>query len=382
MQPAASPSPRPDPARIESLDALRGITVAAMLLVNNPGSWSHVHPPLSHATWDGCTLADLVFPFFLFTVGASMAFSFPRAVESGRTRAAVLARAMRRGLVLVLLGLMLNASSPVIAWLAGGAAPDWSTLRLPGVLQRIGLVFMLAAPIAIFASTRVAIAACFVIIAAYGAWLGTGSVDPATNPTAVLDRAVLSARHLYKGGPYDPEGLGSTPPAVASCLLGLVAARSLLRSDATPARTTALLAMAGICLMATGLAAAPFWPVNKPIWSVSYVVFTGGAAMAAWAALRAMMDLRGWRRPFHPAVVFGSNAIFAFVATGLVARVLGAPIITTPGGAIGVHAWMHERLFVPLASPINASLVHALATVLAWYAVHAWLMRRRIFFKV
>ena len=372
----------PDPARIESLDALRGITVAVMLLVNNPGSWSHVHPPLAHATWDGCTLADLVFPFFLFTVGASMAFSFPRAVESGRSRTAVLARAMRRGLVLVLLGLMLNASSPVIAWLAGGAPPDWSALRLPGVLQRIGLVFMLAAPIVIFASTRLALATCVLIIAAYGAWLGTGSIDPATNPTAAFDRAVLSARHLYKGGPFDPEGLGSTPPAVASCLLGLLAARLLQRPDASPASTTGMLAMAGCCLMATGLAAAPFWPINKPIWSASYVVFTGGAAMATWSLLRAMMELRGWRRPFRPAVVFGSNAIFAFVATGLAARVLGAPFIATPTGPVGAHAWVHERLFVPLASPTNASLLHALATVLAWYAVHAWLMRRRIFFKV
>lgn len=382
MHPVPPPASGPDPARIESLDALRGITVAVMLLVNNPGSWSHVHPPLAHATWDGCTLADLVFPFFLFTVGASMAFSFPRAIQSGRSRGAVLARAMRRGLMLVLLGLMLNASSPVIAWLAGGAVPDWSTLRLPGVLQRIGLVFMLAAPIVIVASTRVALAACVSIIAAYGAWLGTGSIDPVSNPTAAFDRAVLSSGHLYKGGPFDPEGLGSTPPAVASCLLGFLAARFLLRPNASPARTTALLAMAGICLMVTGLAAAPFWPINKPIWSASYVVFTGGAAMATWAALRAMMDLRGWRRPFRPAVVFGSNAIFAFVATGLVARLLGAPIIPTPAGPVGAHAWVHERLFTPLASPTNASLLHALATVLAWYAVHAWLMRRRIFFKV
>lgn len=382
MHPVPPPVSGPAPARIESLDALRGITVTVMLLVNNPGSWPHVHPPLAHAAWDGCTLADLVFPFFLFTVGASMAFSIPLAIESGRSRGAVLARAMRRGLMLVLLGLMLNASSPVIAWLAGGAVPDWSTLRLPGVLQRIGLVFMLAAPIVLFASTRVALAACLAIVAAYGAWLGTGSIDPASNPTAAFDRAVLSSDHLYKGGPFDPEGLGSTPPAVASCLLGFLAARFLLRPNASPARTTALLAMGGICLMVTGLAAAPFWPINKPIWSASYVVFTGGAAMATWAALRAMMDLRGWRRPFRPAVVFGSNAIFAFVATGLVARLLAAPIIPTPAGPVGAHAWMHERLFVPLASPTNASLLHALATVLAWYAVHAWLMRRRIFFKV
>ncbi len=353
-----------------------------MLLVNNPGSWSHVHPPLAHAPWDGCTLADLVFPFFLFTVGASMALSFPRAIESGRTRASVLARAVRRGLTLVLLGLMLNASSPLIAWAAGGATPDWSTLRLPGVLQRIGLVFILAAPLAIFASTRVVLAACVLLVVGYAAWLGTGSIDPVSNPTAMLDRAVLTSRHLYKGGPFDPEGLGSTPPAVASCLIGLLAARLLLRPSASPPRTTALLAMSGFCLIVAGLAAAPVWPVNKPIWSSSYVVFTGGAAMATWAALRAMMDLRGWRRPFGPAVVFGSNAIFAFVATGLAARILGAPIVATPAGRVGVHAWVHEHLFSPLAAPMNASLLHALATVAAWYLVHLWLMRRGLFFKV
>lgn len=353
-----------------------------MLLVNNPGSWSHVHPPLAHAAWNGCTLADLVFPFFLFTVGASMAISFPRAIEQGRTRVRTLGRAARRGLVLVLLGLMLNASSPVIAWLAGGPAPDWSTLRLPGVLQRIGLVFILASPLAIFASTRIVVVACVALIAAYAAWLGTGSVDPAANPTALLDRAIFSASHLYKGGPFDPEGVGSTPGAVASCLIGLLSARLLLRTDIAPARATAALAMGGICLIVAGLAASPVIPVNKPIWSSSYVLFTGGAAMATWAALRAMMDLQGWRRPCLPAVVFGSNAIFAFVATGLVARVMGAPIIATPEGRIGVHAWMHERLFVPLASPMNASLLHALATVAAWYAVHLWLMRRNILFKV
>ena len=368
--------------RLESLDALRGLTVAVMLLVNNPGSWSHVHPPLAHAPWDGCTLADLVFPFFLFTVGASMALSFPRAIESGLSRRTVLVRAMRRGLVLVLLGLMLNASSPVIAWLAGGAAPDWSTLRLPGVLQRIGLVFMLAAPLAVHATTRVILATCVLLIVGYAAWLGTGSIDPVTNPTAVLDRVLLSSRHLYKGGPFDPEGVGSTPPAVASCLLGLLSARLLLRPTASPVRTTALLAMAGFGLIVAGLAAAPIWPVNKPIWSSSYVLFTGGAAMATWAALRATMDLRGWRRPFRPAVVFGSNAIFAFVATGLAARLLAAPTMPAADRRVGIHAWVHEHLFVPLASPMNASLLHALATVAAWYLVHLWLMRRGLFFKV
>ncbi|MEI7657244.1 MAG: DUF5009 domain-containing protein [Phycisphaerae bacterium] len=382
MESTSTTSPHQAPARIESLDALRGITVAVMLLVNNPGSWSHVHPPLSHAAWDGCTLADLVFPFFLFTVGASMAISFPRALEAGRTPTQVLVRAIRRGLTLVLLGLMLNVSSPIIAWLASGTAPDWSALRLPGVLQRIGLVFILAAPLAIFASTRFVLATCVVIVAAYAAWLGPGSIHPADNPTALLDRAVLSARHLYKGGPFDPEGLGSTPSAAASCLLGLLSARLLLRKDLVASRATAVLAMSGICLIVAGLAAAPLLPVNKPIWSASYVVFTGGAAMTTWAALRALMDLRGWRRPFHPAVVFGSNAIFAFVATGLTARVLGAPIISTPAGAIGVHASVHDHLFVPLASPMNASLLHALATVAAWYGVHLWLMRRRLFFKV
>ena len=370
-------------SRLTSLDALRGITVATMLLVNNPGSWSHIHAPFEHAAWNGCTLADLVFPFFLFTVGASMAFSFPRALARGESRTSVLLRAAKRGLILILLGIMLNALSLIVPRLFGAASPPpWDHFRFPGVLQRIGVVFILAAPLVLWLKEIHLVQIACGVLLGYGLLLGSGSIDPAANPTAQFDRWLFTANHLYKGGPFDPEGLGSTATAVVSTLLGHLLAHRVVAARNGGRSGTRLLVMGGAWLTLAGLSASLHSPMNKALWSSSYTLFTAGLASLCWALLHELLDVRGWTRLGRPAVVFGSNAIFAFVASGVVGRLIGAIPVRTGDASTSLREWLYMTFFQPIGSAENSSLLFALANVVAWYAVHLWLDLRKIHFKV
>lgn len=371
------------PSRLLSLDVFRGITIAGMLLVNNPGSWSHVYDPLEHAKWHGWTPTDLIFPFFLFIVGVAMAFSFAAQEAKGSGRGETMGKVARRSAVLFALGLVLAAFPFYDA--------DLSTLRIPGVLQRIGVAFFLASAVVLFTGPRTQAGVTAAILLGYWAamrWVpvpgyGAGSLEPDANLAAYVDRAVLGSAHLWKQSKtWDPEGLLSTLPAVATVLLGVFAGR-WIRSGRPPAEKTVWLFLAGSAGLLLGVAWHAAFPINKNLWTSSYVVFTAGMALHFLAACYWLVDVRGWKRWAFPFVLFGVNAIAAFFLSGILARILVLVTWSGPGGeAVTLKGWLHQTLFASWLPPHAASLAFAISFVLLWMGVMWAFWRRKVFIKV
>lgn len=352
------------PARYASVDALRGITVAAMLLVNNPGSWSHVYAPLLHSEWNGCTPTDLVFPFFLVIVGVSIALGVVPRVELGADRTALSRTLLVRAARILGLGLLLH----FLAW--------W-WLDLPhyrpwGVLQRIGLCFAAAGMIAIWLRPRMQWLCLGVLLSGYAALLvAGGSLEPWLNLPSRVDTSLLGPL-LYHYDPltghgHDPEGLLSTLGALASTLIGLQAG-ALLRQ-----RPWRLLPMAVVWLIA-GAVWSQWLPFNKNLWTPSYVLWTAGWAFAALWLAHILIDCRRW-----PALGkrFGVNAITAYA---------GSSAMVLAMMASGSWGWLYEHVFDRLITPSvgaqAASLTMALAFVAVWWLPMAWMDRRRIYLKI
>lgn len=352
------------PGRYASVDALRGCTVAAMLLVNTPGDWGHVYAPLLHAYWDGCTFADLVFPFFLFVVGVSLALGLAPRAQDPAQRPALMRGVLLRGTRIVILGLALHA----LAWWA----LDLAYPRPWGVLQRIGLCFALAGLAALWLRPRAQWGLLFGLLAGYAAVLAWGGTAPWTNPASRLD-TFLFAPWLYRydtatGLGHDPEGLLSTVGALASTVCGLRAG-AWLRAG----RTELMLASGAVALFA-GAALGAWQPINKNLWTPAYVLWTGGLAVWALAAAHVLVDRRGWpewgRR-------FGVNAIVAYAGSIASVLLLIAVGAWQPLYAQGFASWL-----VPWIGPTASSLVFALAFVGAWWCVVWWMDRRGWIVKI
>ncbi|MBE0567625.1 MAG: DUF1624 domain-containing protein [Krumholzibacteria bacterium] len=389
------PGGEPASGRLVALDVFRGLTVALMILVNNPGSWAHVHPPLRHAAWHGLTPTDLVFPFFLFIVGAAMALSFGRRAAAGATRADLLRKIGTRTALIFLCGLLLNGF-PFGLPLSAEAAADFGparvveslrTLRVMGVLQRIALAYGIAAlVVTVLPRPRAQLAAGLALAAVYellmrlplvAGW-GAGSFAPVDNFARLVDLAVLGEARVWRvdGLAFEPEGLVSTLPAVVTVLLGYAAGLLLHGGRPLGERLRALVG-AGAAGTAAGLLLALVEPVNKQLWTVSYAVLTAGLAAVVLAVCLAAVDGRGWRRGTRPAVVFGLNPLVAFLGSGLLARVLGLVRVADGGGVtVSLRHWLTTRLGEPLAGPTGGSLLYALANVAFWLLV-LWVMDRR-----
>jgi predicted acyltransferase len=364
--------------RLRSVDVFRGVTVAAMVIVNNPGDWSNVYAPLLHAEWHGWTPTDLIFPFFLFIVGVAITLS---------PRSATTATVLRRGAIIFGLGLFLS----------GFPFYNLATWRIPGVLQRIALCYVAAAAITRLTAPRLgeiarhmfrvgAVAA--VILVAYAGlmlWMPipggvAGDLSPEGNLGAWLDRTLLRG-HLWRPA-WDPEGLLSTLPAIATTLLGVIAGQELTWARNLPQWRRHLAIGGAVCLVAGWLWNAWF-PINKSLWTSSYVLFTGGFAALALTLCSSCADnARGWRlRASEPFVALGRNAILLFVLSGLIGRLVGVVMVDSVA-RISLKSWIYGTLFVPLASPKIASLLFALANLALLYALLAWLHRRRRYFRV
>lgn len=353
----ASPSPR-----MGSIDALRGLTVAAMLLVNNPGDWGHVYAPLLHADWHGFTPTDLIFPLFLFIAGVSMAFSLsPRACEPA-LRPALRSGLLQRALRIAVAGAVLH----LLAWWL----MDLPAYRLWGVLQRIALCVAVVGLLAIQTRARTQWAVLVALLLAYAAiLLGADSLAPWVNPASRLDTA-LFAPLLYKydaltGLGHDPEGLLSSLGALASTLLGLRAG-AWLRAG----QVGGLAALAAACLLLGGVAA--LWlPLNKQLWTPSFVLWTGGLSVAALLLAHLLVDRWG-----APALGrrFGVNAIAAYLGSSAMALLLMAS---------GAWGWLYQALSALLpTAPALASLLCALGFVAVWWGVVWALDARRIYLKI
>jgi predicted acyltransferase len=381
-EPAAAPAePASAPAgeRLLSLDVFRGITIAGMLLVNNPGSWSAVYDPLEHAAWHGWTPTDLIFPFFLFIVGVSMAFSLAAQEARGAGRGAMLAKAAKRAAILVVLGLLL-AAFPFHHL-------DLAHLRIPGVLQRIGAAFLLASVVVLLTARRVQAMAIAALLLGYWAAMtlvpvpghGAGDLGKDGNLAAYVDRAVLGTSHLWaQAKTWDPEGILSTFPAVATVLLGVFAGR-WLRGGRPPAERAVGLFLAGNAGLLLGLVWHEAFPINKNLWTSSYVVFTAGMALHFLAMCYWVVDVRGWRRWARPFTVLGVNAIAAFVLSGVMARLLE---LVKVGGGVSLKRWVYENALASRLPAHGASLAFAILFVLFWIGVMELFYRRKWLLKV
>ncbi|NJO47783.1 MAG: DUF1624 domain-containing protein [Oscillatoriales cyanobacterium RM2_1_1] len=371
--------------RLSVLDVFRGVAIASMILVNNPGSWDHVYPPLLHASWQGCTVTDLVFPFFLFIVGTAMAFSLGKFTPENRLTAQtptipsqLYRRILRRCTLLFGLGLLLN----------GYPNYDFSTIRIMGVLQRISLAYFLAAMVVLHGSYRKIVVTLVVVLGGYwGAmqWIpvpgyGAGQLTPEGNLGAYLDTLILGKEHLLKGGPYDPEGLFSTLPAVGTVLLGYLTGVWLQRQP-IQTQTSLNLAMAGVCGIIGGSLWGIIFPLNKALWTSSYVVYTAGWALVFLGICYETLEVRGqtWGFPFK---VMGLNSIFLFVASGFVARLLIFTPIQSVPEPISLKTWIYQQGFASWAGEMNGSLLFAVVTVVIWWMVAFGLYLKGWFIKV
>ena len=400
---AAAPAPR-----LLALDVLRGAAVALMILVNNPGSWSHLYPPLAHAPWHGCTTTDLVFPFFLFAVGNALALVMPRLLQAAPT--AMAATVARRALIIFGLGLLLNAA-PFVRWDAAGelVGRDWSRFRVMGVLQRIALAWALAALLVWALRARVVPVLAATAALLLGYWALCVALGTPGEPYSLegffgtpLDRALLGPAHLYQGEgvAFDPEGLASSLPAVAQVLLGWWAGQWV--AAATAAGQAPRWALIGRLLATAALllALAQLWqqlmPLNKKLWTSSYVLHTSALAMALLGLLLALLRATpgqaqrpiGWPL-LRFCEVFGRNALLVFVLSGLLPRLLG--LLRWEDGLdatglprhISLLPWLYRSVFAHIGSdPRLGSLAFALANLALYWVLARWLDARCIYLRV
>lgn len=366
--------------RLKSLDVFRGITIAAMILVNNPGSWNHVYPILLHAEWHGCTPTDLIFPFFLFIAGTAMAFSLSKYTLENRPTDRVYWRIARRCALLFLIGLLLNAYSS----LALG-----TDLRIMGVLQRISLAyFTCAIAILKLKPKQLYGLAGFLLIGYWAAMqlipvpgFGAGELSAEGNFAAYIDRLILTQKHLWGNRPYDPEGLFSTLPSVVSVLAGYFTGR-WLKKQPIKSRTSVSLVIFGLVCLVVGYLWGLIFPINKALWTSSYVVVTAGWALLLLGACYEAMEVRGWQKWGKPFEVMGLNAIFLFVASAVLARIIIYTKIGTSENAQSIKTWIYESFFQPWAGDLNGSLAFAIVNILFWWAILYWMYRQKWFLKV
>lgn len=377
-------APSVESTRLMSLDLFRGATIALMILVNDPGDWLTTYWPLKHSQWNGWTPTDLVFPSFVFIVGTAMAFSFTSRLARGQTKGHLFGHVMWRGVLLFAMGVFLNGF------------PDHynlSHLRIYGVLQRIAICYVITAVMELWTGWRAQLTVAFACLAGYwllmryvpvpGFGIPTHSMpllDPDRNIVAWLDRKLLMG-HLYEGT-RDPEGILSTIPAVASCLAGLLTGKWL--RSAKSAQVKALgMAVTGVILVVLGQAWHLWFPINKKLWTSSFVLLTSGIALIVLALFYWLVDVKklraGWTKPI---LVFGKNAIAAYFLSEALAATLESIYIHAGQITMPSQSYLYQNLFAPLARPMNASLLYALAYVGFCWLVMAVLYRKNVFLKI
>ena len=359
--------------RIQAVDLMRGLTIAAMILVNNPGTWSHLYAPLAHAAWHGYTPTDLIFPFFLFIVGCSIAFAYRGRPPSAATYRKIAVRSLK----LIGLGIFLGAFL-----LTPPFFKPWESIRLPGVLQRIGLVFLLAAPLALHLRSRQLALLTVGLLLGYWVWMGFVPLPDGSAPT--LDRApnnwamyvdkLVFGSHTWQPD-YDPEGLLSSLPSLATCLIGVLTGRYLLREGVNKVRG---LLLGGAAMLVIGHLWGLVFPINKALWTSSFVLVTAGWALLVLALIYYLSDVRGiqWGRVFTYA---GANALMLYFLSSFFAKVFGLIQV----GDISLHGAIYETVYVHDGLPDKlSSMLYALTLVAIYLALGTWLYRRRIFIKV
>lgn len=356
--------------RLRSLDVFRGMTIAGMILVNNPGSWNSVYWPLKHAAWHGWTPTDMVFPFFLWISGLAMTLSFARRKTEGADRARLLLHAAKRSALIFGIGFALNLLS----------RPDITTVRIPGVLQRIGICYFFATLISLYTTRRFTAVVAAALLTCYSAamlfWPFPGELADRWSVDANLARHIdglLLAGHMWpQTKVWDPEGVLSTVPAIVTVLCGILAGGLLER------RNVKGFLLWGLGLVVAGYALSPFIPFNKALWTTSFTLLMAGLASAGFGAVLWLVEDRRWTHGTRFFEIYGTNAIVSFVGSGLLARLLSAVKI----GDLSLGSWIYAHLLLPLAEPYNASLLYALLNVGLMFLLVWSLYRRKVFVKL
>jgi len=366
--------------RLVSLDVFRGITIAGMILVNNPGSWADIYPPLRHAEWNGCTPTDLIFPFFLFIVGVAITLSLSKRKARDDNQNKLLLNILRRSAILFLLGLILS----------GFPYFNLSTIRIPGVLQRISVVYLISSFLFLKSSVRMQLYLAFSFLIIY--WhlmilipvpgIGPANLEKATNLAAWLDNLLLNG-HLWSATKvWDPEGILSTLPAISTTLIGILTGH-WLQSKNDMTTITVWLFIYGSFLMLAGYIWDGWFPMNKSLWTSSYVLYTGGLALNFLAVCYWFIDVKKiqwWVKPFQ---VYGMNAITVFFLSGIIGRLLSIIKVTSSFGTeISIKEYLFSNIFLSWLSPINASLAWAFVYILLWLGLMWILYSKKIFIKV
>ena len=378
--------------RLLSLDTFRGMTIAAMILVNTPGSWSHVYAPLKHAEWHGWTPTDLIFPFFLFIVGVAMTFSIQTRIGVD-FKSDIYKKVVKRSVILFLLGLLLHFYPFGIPFTSEG----WSNfsfssiidtfmdIRIMGVLQRIALCYLFTSIMIIHLTHREQFYAAFSLLTFYTcAMLLYGNLTLEDNLARTIDLTIFSPANMYsvRGLPFDPEGLLSTIPAVITTLSGVFVG-NLLRGHLSPREKATQLIMWGLAGILLGNGLNILIPINKQLWTPSYVFLTSGWAcliLSIFYWLIEIKNIKSWAKPF---IVFGSNSIIVFVASGiLVTTILKIKIHLNDGSITSLYNWIYKYLFVSWAGDLNGSLFFAITWILLWLGGLWILYIRKIFIKI
>lgn len=364
--------------RLISLDVLRGITISFMILVNTPGSWSYVYAPLRHAQWHGCTPTDLVFPFFLFIVGVSVWFSFKK-YDTHLSKITLL-KIFKRTVLIFLVGLLLNLF-PYF---------NFGEVRIMGVLQRIALAYGIGATFCLSFNRQKLLVALVIILVGYWLLLYFGSeLNPYSledNIVRKFDLWVFGEHHIYKGFgiPFEPEGLLSSIPSVGTVIIGYLVGQTISLELSVVLKIRKLL-MQGVFLVLLGLVWSLVFPINKALWTSSYVLYVGGLGILFLAFLIFLVDLKGYSKWAKPFVHFGTNPLFIYVFSGLYVKTI-IYLIKMPTGTgdatLNGYSYLFNNVFSPIAGNMNGSLLFALSHIVAFWFICYILYRNKIFVKI
>jgi predicted acyltransferase len=376
---AADAAGSSSPQRLVSLDAFRGAVMALMVLVNDPGDGAHVYRPLEHAEWHGWTPTDVVFPSFLWIVGVAITLSLQKRLDAGASRSKLFLQAARRAVILFVLGEILYLYP----------AFDMSTQRIMGVLQRIAICYLIA--VGIYLTTRVRAQMIWIAGLLISYWLimilvpvpgyGAGRLDMEGNLAHYVDRLVLGTHNYRWTKTWDPEGVVSTIPAIATALLGIMAGHVLRIKRSLSERTTWMF-IAGNLLIAVGLICDIWLPINKKLWTSSFALFMAGLDFVILAMFIWVIDGVGWKRATRPFVIMGMNAIAIYMASEVLNEILSAIQWHAGARTLNLYSWLNSNLFGWWLSPINASLAFALSYTLLMYLVAYGMYKRGWFLKV
>ena len=378
--------------RLVALDVFRGATVALMILVNNPGTWGAQYGALKHAAWHGWTPTDFVFPFFLFIVGVAMAFAFRKynyELNKDATK-----KIIKRALIIYGLGIFLGLLRPVVGSTFGEVVGNlFGNWRLVGVLPRIALCYLFASLLVLKFNRKTVMWIAGGILVGYWILLAsTGGFGIEDVLVRKIDLAILGDGHIYHGYrdsigqriAFDPEGLLSTLPAIVTVILGYFTGMLILETSDKKQLVKKML-IRGVAFLALGLLWGLFFPINKPIWSSSYVILMGGWAMLFLGVSILLIDVFGWKSATEPFVVFGSNPLFIFVLSAVYAKLLAyIKFIPMNGEIVSTKTWLFAKIFMPMAnySRIDASLLFALTTITIFWAISLILYKKKIFIKI